>query len=161
MKFIQLEYFCAVSRYHSITQAAQQLYVTQPAISTAIRELEKEFSVRLFIRSKNHMTLTKEGEIFYRKAEELRQRRRNQELWLQGRYIYDALRAVSPVLHAFAKNGTQPEPYLEKPYPSDKEESKAREQEQMENQAEAFRQYVEAFNAMRRKRKEVVTDDKH
>lgn len=97
----------------------------------------------------------------YRKAEELRQRRRNQELWLQGRYIYDALCAVSPVLHAFAKNGTQPQPYLEKPYPSDKEESKAREQEQMENQAEAFRQYVEAFNAMRHKRKEVVTDDKH
>lgn len=97
----------------------------------------------------------------YRKAEELRQRRRNQELWLQGRYIYDALCAVSPVLHAFAKNGTQPQPYLEKPYPSDKEESKAREQEQMENQAEAFRQYVEAFNTMRHKRKEVVTDGKH
>lgn len=71
MKFAQLEYFCAVSRYHSITQAAQKLYVTQPAISTAIRELEKEFSVSLFIRSKNHMTLTKEGEIFYQKATEL------------------------------------------------------------------------------------------
>ena len=41
MKIIQLEYFCAVCRYHSITQAAQKLYVTQPAISNAIRELEK------------------------------------------------------------------------------------------------------------------------
>ena len=29
MKIIQLEYFCAVCRYHSITQAAQKLYVTQ------------------------------------------------------------------------------------------------------------------------------------
>ena len=46
MKIIQLEYFCAVCRYHSITQAAQKLYVTQPAISNAIRELEKEFSIR-------------------------------------------------------------------------------------------------------------------
>ena len=64
MKYAQLEYFCAVSRYHSITQAAQKLYVTQPAISTAIRELEKEFSVSLFVRSKNHVTLTREGEIF-------------------------------------------------------------------------------------------------
>ena len=71
MKFAQLEYFCAVSRYHSITQAAQKLYVTQPAISTAIRELEKEFSVSLFVRSKNHVTLTREGEIFYQKASEL------------------------------------------------------------------------------------------
>ncbi|WP_072524568.1 LysR family transcriptional regulator [Clostridium sp. Marseille-P3244] len=71
MKITQLEYFCAVSRYHSITQAAQKLYVTQPAISSAIRELEKEFSVNLFTRSKNHLTLTKEGEVFYRKASEL------------------------------------------------------------------------------------------
>ena len=73
MKIIQLEYFCAVSRYHSITQAAQKLFVTQPAISTAIKELEKEFSVNLFMRSKNHLTLTTEGEIFYQKAQELLQ----------------------------------------------------------------------------------------
>ncbi|MDD3403776.1 MAG: LysR family transcriptional regulator [Hespellia sp.] len=71
MKIVQLEYFCAVSRYHSIAQASQQLFVTPPAISNAIKELEKEFSVSLFTRSKNHMTLTKEGEQFYRKASEL------------------------------------------------------------------------------------------
>lgn len=71
MKIAQLEYFCAVSRYHSITRAAQKLYVTQPAISTAIHELEKEFSISLFTRSKNDMTLTKEGEVFYQKANKL------------------------------------------------------------------------------------------
>ena len=71
MKISQLEYFCAVCRYHSITNAAQQLYVTQPAISNAIRELEKEFSISLFSRSKNHISLTKEGEIFYQKAQKL------------------------------------------------------------------------------------------
>ena len=71
MKIVQLEYFCAVSQYHSITQAAQKLYVTQPAISNAIKELEKEFSVSLFVRSKNHLTLTTEGELFYQKASEL------------------------------------------------------------------------------------------
>lgn len=52
MKIIQLEYFCAVSQYHSITQAAQKLYVTQPAISNAIRELEKEFSINLLTAQK-------------------------------------------------------------------------------------------------------------
>lgn len=71
MKIVQLEYFCAVSRYHSISQAAQQLYVTPPAISNAIKELEKEFSISLFSRTKNHMTLTKEGELFYQKASAL------------------------------------------------------------------------------------------
>lgn len=73
MKIIQLEYFCAVSRYHSITQAAQKLYVTQPAISNAIKELEKEFSIQLFTRNKNHLSLTREGEIFYQKANALLQ----------------------------------------------------------------------------------------
>ena len=71
MKIVQLEYFCAVSQYHSITQAAKKLYVTQPAISNAIKELEKEFSVNLFVRSNNHLTLTTEGELFYQKASEL------------------------------------------------------------------------------------------
>ena len=71
MKITQLEYFCTVSECRSITQAAQKLYVTQPAVSNAIRELEKEFSINLFSRSKNHLTLTMEGELFYEKASEL------------------------------------------------------------------------------------------
>ena len=71
MKIVQLEYFCAATRLHSITQAAAELYVTQPAISTAIKELEKEFSISLFTRTKNHLSLTKEGEVFYQKAQKL------------------------------------------------------------------------------------------
>lgn len=71
MKIVQLEYFCAVCRYHGISQAAQHLYVTPPAISNAIKELEKEFSVSLFTRAKNQMTLTTEGELFYQKAANL------------------------------------------------------------------------------------------
>nr|WP_073105490.1 LysR family transcriptional regulator [Hespellia stercorisuis] len=60
-----------IRRHHSIAQASQQLFVTPPAISNAINELEKEFSVSLFTRTKNHMTLTKEGELFYQKASRL------------------------------------------------------------------------------------------
>ena len=52
MKLVQLEYFCAVCRYHSITRAAEELYVTQPTISVAIRELEKELKLRLFHHEK-------------------------------------------------------------------------------------------------------------
>jgi hypothetical protein len=54
---------------------------------------------------------------YYRKAHELENSRKNQELWLQGMYIYDALCKVSPVLNAFAKTGTKPLPYPDKPYP--------------------------------------------
>ncbi len=71
MKIAQLEYFCAATRLQSITRAAEELYVTQPAISSAIKELEKEFNVKLFIRNKNHLYLTQEGEAFYQKAQDL------------------------------------------------------------------------------------------
>ena len=71
MKLNQLEYFCAVCRYHSITRAAEELYVTQPTISVAIRELENELKLRLFHHEKNRISLTKEGEAFYRRAEAL------------------------------------------------------------------------------------------
>lgn len=100
MKIIQLEYFCAVSRYHSITQAAQKLYVTQPAISAAIRELEKEFSVSLFTRTKNHMSLTREGEIFYRKASALLDsvNQTSAELYDLGKQVLPVKIGIPPLL---------------------------------------------------------------
>lgn len=71
MRLVQLEYFCAVCRCHSITKAAEELYVTQPTISVAIRELEKELKLRIFHHEKNRITLTKDGEAFYRRADAL------------------------------------------------------------------------------------------
>lgn len=52
----------------------------------------------------------------YRKADELRSERRNQELWLQGMYIYEALCDVAPVMRAFTKKGTKPHKYPSEPY---------------------------------------------
>ena len=43
MKLTQLEYFCVAARYHNITKAAKELFVTQPSISNAIKALEEEF----------------------------------------------------------------------------------------------------------------------
>lgn len=71
MKLTQLEYFCVAARYHNITKAARELFVTQPSISNAIKALEEEFGVNLFFRNNNKLTLTPEGEIFYKSAEEL------------------------------------------------------------------------------------------
>lgn len=100
MTINQLEYFCAVSQYHSITQAAQKLYVTQPAISNAIRELEKEFSVNLFLRSKNHLTLTREGELFYQKASKLLQhiQQTSSQLYDLGKQIFPVKIGIPPLL---------------------------------------------------------------
>lgn len=52
----------------------------------------------------------------FREADRLKQKRKNQELWLQGMYIYEALCDASPLLHAFAKKGTKAVPYREAPY---------------------------------------------
>ncbi len=67
----------------------------------------------------------------YRKAEEIREGRRNQELWLQGLYIYEAISDIAPTLHAFAKKGTKAKPYPAQPYPLN-EKAKIKEQAQKE-----------------------------
>ncbi len=54
----------------------------------------------------------------YRKAEELRKERVNQEMWLQGMYIYDAISRLSPILRAFAKRERKPNLMSRKHIPS-------------------------------------------
>lgn len=69
-----------------------------------------------------------------RNAEKLRVDRKNQELWLQGRYFYEAIGAVSPILHAFAKNGTKANPYLAEPYSLGREKPKLDKEREVENE---------------------------
>ena len=75
---------------------------------------------------------------FYREAYELKQKQKDEQMWVQGMYIYEALCEVSPVLHAFSKSGTKPLPYARKPYLSDmtidKEDEKRKKQQQIENE---------------------------
>ena len=53
---------------------------------------------------------------YYRQAEEIKIERKNQELWLQGLYVYEALCDVAPILQAMAKKGTKARPYTDQPY---------------------------------------------
>jgi DNA-binding transcriptional LysR family regulator len=71
MTLTQLEYFCAVCRYHSIKGAADSLFVSSPTISVALKDLENEFHLQLFHHEKNKISLTEEGEAFYKRAETL------------------------------------------------------------------------------------------
>lgn len=78
---------------------------------------------------------------FYREAEKLRREKKNQELWLQGMYVYDAISRLSPVLRPFSKKGTKAQPYPEEPYPIDKktqDDIKARKEKQEETKAKRF-----------------------
>ena len=58
MKLYHLRYFTAVCRYGYVTRAAEELHVTQPSVSSAIKELEDEFSVNLFHRINNRLSPT-------------------------------------------------------------------------------------------------------
>ena len=61
MKINQLSYFVMTAKYNNISKASKKLFISQPAISMAIKELEDEFKCKLFIRNNNVITLTKEG----------------------------------------------------------------------------------------------------
>ena len=69
MEIRQLEYFLMVSRLNSFTRAAEQLHVSQPGVTTAIRSLEDELGIILFDRSQKQIILTAEGRIFHKHVE--------------------------------------------------------------------------------------------
>jgi len=60
--------FCEVARYKSFSKAAKELYMTQPAVSQAIMNLETELGVRLFTRTSKGVALTNDGQLLYEYA---------------------------------------------------------------------------------------------
>ena len=63
MNLQHLRYFLAVARTGGFTQAARQMNVTQPTVSSAVSELEKSMGVQLFNRDNRHVALTTEGRL--------------------------------------------------------------------------------------------------
>ena len=70
MTILQLKYVIAVANAPSLREAASGLFISQPALSLAIRELEEELNVRLFERTNKGIRITKEGEEFLIYAKE-------------------------------------------------------------------------------------------
>lgn len=84
--------------------------------------------------------------VVYRKAAELRDRRRNQELWLQGMYIYEALCDASPLFRFSMKKGTvKPEPYAKEPYPITAAEIRERQERKAKEKEERLKAEFAAF----------------
>ncbi|SDI08956.1 DNA-binding transcriptional regulator, LysR family [Alteribacillus persepolensis] len=69
MEMKHLEYFIEVTDTGSFTQAAENLYITQPALSRIIKSLESELGAPLFIRSRKKLLLTDVGRILYKHAQ--------------------------------------------------------------------------------------------
>ena len=62
MTLQQLTYLVKVAECGNITEAAEQLYISQPSLSTAISNLEKEMGITAFNRTKKGVTVTRDGE---------------------------------------------------------------------------------------------------
>ncbi len=66
-----LQYFLAVAREESITKAAERLRMTQPPLSRQLKDLEDELGKQLLIRGSKKVTLTEDGMLLRKRAEEL------------------------------------------------------------------------------------------
>ena len=63
MNLQHLRYFLAVARNGGFTQAAREMHVTQPTVSSGVADLERDLGVQLFNRDSRHVALTTEGRL--------------------------------------------------------------------------------------------------
>lgn len=71
MELRVLRYFLTIAREGNITNAANALHVTQPTLSRQIHDLEEELGQQLFVRGSHSVTLTPEGMLLRKRAEEI------------------------------------------------------------------------------------------
>lgn len=68
MRIEQFYYFVKIADLHSFSAASNELFVSQQALSTSIKNLEEDFQTDLFIRTPRGVVLSSEGEYFYKHA---------------------------------------------------------------------------------------------
>ena len=64
-----MKYFMEVVNQGGMTNASKSLYIAQPTISKAIKDIENELKMTLFDRQKRYLVLTDAGKIFYKSEE--------------------------------------------------------------------------------------------
>lgn len=64
MTLAQLKYIIAVAECGTISKAAEKLYISQPSLTTSIKDLESEFGIEIFSRTNKGVILTSDGEEF-------------------------------------------------------------------------------------------------
>ena len=89
MELRVLQYFLAVTREQSISGAAEALHLSQPTLSRQLKEMEEELGTQLMIRGNRRITLTDEGMILRKRAEEIMElvRKTENEITLSNDYL--------------------------------------------------------------------------
>lgn len=102
MTLSQLRYFVEVCRWgNNITRAGEELHISQPSISNAIKDLEQEFGVLLFKRANGRLHITADGERFLLKAHELLQKADEMALTMWGAGNRKLVIGLTPMIGAF------------------------------------------------------------
>ncbi|MDO5356247.1 MAG: LysR family transcriptional regulator [Conchiformibius sp.] len=93
MDMNQLRAFITVAHTRNLTQAAEKLFLSQPAVSAQIKAIESDVGTALFTRTSNGMMLTRAGEVLLPEAEALLQHKHRLEVFaetLSEHYVHDA-----------------------------------------------------------------------
>ncbi|HHU35722.1 MAG TPA: LysR family transcriptional regulator [Treponema sp.] len=104
MTLQQLKYAVGVARYGSFNEAATHLFISQPSLSNAIRELESEMGILIFTRSNRGVQVTVEGTAFLSYARQVLEQAELLECRYQGGKPPRPLFSVSTQHYAFAVN---------------------------------------------------------
>ena len=119
MELRVLQYFLAVAREQSISGASESLHLSQPTLSRQLKDLEDELGKQLFIRGSRKITLTDEGLILRKRAEEILDlvKKTESEVTLSDKTISgeihigagetDAVRYLAKLAHELQKNYPQ------------------------------------------------------
>ncbi|MCD8201244.1 MAG: LysR family transcriptional regulator [Clostridia bacterium] len=102
MTLQQLKYFVKIAECGSITEAAQELFIAQPSLSSSVKMLEAEYGLSLFNRSARGIALTPEGSEFLAYARDILEKEDSlNEHFLEGR-VHKRQLAVSTHHYAFS-----------------------------------------------------------
>ena len=119
MTLQQLEYAVALARERHFARAAETCHVTQPTLSMMIQKLEDELGLRLFDRSRQPVSLTREGEVVLERARQILAdvgRLRDAVAELRGSVIGDVHLGIIPTLAPYLLPVLLPR--LQQRYPS-------------------------------------------
>lgn len=104
MTLQQLRYIIKIVECGSITEAAKQLFITQPSLSAAVKELENELGIEIFYRSNKGITLSSDGSEFLSYARQIIEQTELMERRYMGKEPSKRLCSISTQHYAFAVN---------------------------------------------------------
>ncbi len=104
MTLQQLKYVIEIVNSGSITEASKRLYISQPSLSTAVKELENEMGIEIFNRTSKGISLSSDGVEFLSYARQVIEQTELLELRYKDKKVIKKICSISTQHYAFAVN---------------------------------------------------------